>query len=444
MEYLPPFSKEAEIAVLGSILLDNEVVYQAMEKLEPDDFLLKQHQEIFSAIMSLNDEDKPIDLLLLRNQLEKNGKLEGVGGVAYLATLGNAVPTTANVEEYIDIIKEKSALRKLAGVGSSMSKDAALETKDAEAVLQDAEQSIYNISQQKRAATLTHIKNALNETYEQMMLATTNKGKLQGLSTGFTALDGLTSGFSPNQLIIIAGRPGMGKTSLALNFASHVAIKENSPVAIFSLEMSSAQLAQRMVCSEACVSLQSAINGSLNDQDWDKINEAIKDLTRAPIYIDDTSGVNISGIRSKCRKMKKSETGLGMIVIDYLQLMQTPSKSESRQLAISEMTRALKNMSRELEVPILLLSQLSREPEKGTGSHRPMLSHLRESGSIEQDADIVMLLYRESVYSSDEEEQEDTTTELIIAKHRSGPTGTINLAWMGEWTKYVGIANEYE
>lgn len=437
MEYLPPYSKEAEIAVLGSMLMDANAVSVALQKLEDTDFLSKQHQEIFFAMRALEQDDKPVDLLLLHDQLEKNGSLEGVGGDRFLATLAQAVPTSANVEEYIAIVKQKATLRSLAGIGGNISKDAGLETKDPDTVLEEAEQALFRLAQQKGASSLQPIQDIMGATLESIEAATLNKGSIRGFGTGFSELDHVLSGLVGNQLIVLAGRPGMGKTSFALNIASNVALKEKLTVAIFSLEMTGVQLATRMVCSDANVDSQRAIGGTLSDDEMQKVFESISRIGNTQLFIDETSGINIPGIRSKCRKLKKTN-GLDMIVIDYLQLIQTPARSENRQQAISEMTRSLKNLAKDLEVPILLLSQLSREPEKMGRSHRPQLSHLRESGAIEQDADVVLFLYREKNEES-EGGVEDTTTELIVAKNRNGPTAIIHLGWMGEFTKYISI-----
>lgn len=428
MEYLAPHSKEAEEAVLGCMLLDVDSVILATEKLIADDFFDHKNKAIFGAMVSLFEANVNIDLITLVNHMETKGELAGVGGDTYLASLGSSMVTTANVEEYINIVKEKSTLRRLSAIGSELSKDAALEVNEAEEVLSKAELAIMRVGQDKHTGSLEHIKDVLAESYNDLMEATTRKGELIGLSTGFKELDRMTLGFQKTQLIVIGARPGDGKTSLALNIASHVALREKKTVAIFNLEMSAGQLVKRMICSEAMVDLKKASEGSLSDEDFEKVNEAVRTLTTAPIYIDDTSGITVAAIRSKCRRLKM-QTGLDMIVIDYLQLMQSGKKTESRQLEVADLTRSLKILSKELEVPILVLSQLRRETEK---RNKPMLSDLRESGSIEQDADTVILIHR----YRDEADTMDLA-DFIVAKQRSGPTGTINVGWRGELTKFT-------
>lgn len=428
MEYIAPHSKEAEEAVLGCMLLDIDSVILASERLVAEDFFVHKNKAIFAAMMSLFEDNVNIDLITLVNYLETKGELKGVGGDSYVASLGSSMVTTANIDEYIEIVKEKSTLRRLSAIGSELSKDAAMEVTEAEEVLNKAEMAIMRVGQEKQTSALEHIKEVLETSYNDLMEATTRKGELIGLSTGFKELDRMTLGFQQSQLIVIGARPGDGKTSLALNIASHVALRENGVVAIFNLEMSASQLVKRIICSEAMVDLKKASEGTLTDDDFEKVNEAVRTLTKAPIYIDDTAGIGVSGIRSKCRRLKM-QAGLAMIVIDYLQLMQTKGKSESRQLEVAELTRSLKNLARELDVPILVLSQLRRETEK---RNKPLLSDLRESGSIEQDADTVILIHR----YKDETETMDLA-DFIVAKQRSGPTGTINVGWRGELTKFT-------
>lgn len=428
MEYIAPHSNEAEEAVLGCMLLDVEAVILATEKLVADDFFDHKNKAIFAAMAALFENNTSIDLITLVNYLETKGELTGVGGDAYVASLGSSMVTTGNIEEYIDIVKEKSTLRSLSSIGSQLSKDASLEVTEAEEVLNKAELAIMRVGQNKHAGGLEHIKEVLSESYNDLMEATTRKGNLIGLSTGFKELDRMTLGFQKSQLIVIGARPGDGKTSLALNIASHVALREKGVVAIFNLEMSAGQLVKRIICSEAMVDLKKASEGTLTDEDFEKVNEAVRTLTTAPMYIDDTSGIGVSAIRSKCRRLKMQD-GLAMVVIDYLQLMQSGKKTESRQLEVADLTRNLKILAKELEVPILVLSQLRRETEK---RNKPLLSDLRESGSIEQDADTVILIHR----YRDETDTMDLA-DFIVAKQRSGPTGTINVGWRGELTKFM-------
>lgn len=428
MEYLAPHSKEAEEAVLGCMLIDVDSVILAAEKLTCDDFFDHRNKAVYAGMMTLFEDNSAVDLITVINYLETKGELKGVGGDNYIVSLGNSMVTTANVEQYIEIVKEKSLLRRLTSIGNELSKDAALEVNEAEEVLNKAESAIMRIGQDKHAGTLEHISKVLTESYEDIMEATARKGELIGLSTGFKELDRMTLGFQKSQLIVIGARPGDGKTSLALNIASNVALKEDKTVAIFNLEMSAGQLVKRMICSEAMVDLKKASEGSLKDDDFEKVNEAVRTLTTTPIYIDDTAGIGIPGIRSKCRRLKLQK-GLDMIVIDYLQLMKAGGKVESRQLEVAELTRGLKILARELDVPIIVLSQLRRETEK---RNKPVLSDLRESGSIEQDADTVILIHR---YQSEDETMD--LADFIVAKQRSGPTGTIAVGWRGDLTKFT-------
>ena len=420
------------------MLLDSESVILASEKLISDDFYDHRNKAIYAAMMVLFEDDVSIDLITLVNYLEAKGELKGVGGDAYLASLGNSMVTTANLDEYIDIVKEKSILRQLGAIGSELTKDAALEVNESSEVLSKLEAAIMRVGQDKQTSRLEHIHDVLTSSYQDIMEASTRKGELIGVSTGFKELDRMTLGFQPSQLIVIGARPGDGKTSLALNIASHVALREKGVVAIFNLEMSATQLVKRIICSEAMVDLKKASEGTLSDEEFIKVNEAVRVLSSAPIYIDDTAGIGVPGIRSKCRRLKMQK-GLSMVVIDYLQLMKTKGKTESRQLEVAELTRGLKILARELDVPILVLSQLRREAEK---QKKPMMSDLRESGAIEQDADTIILIHR----YQDETEGTDLA-DLIVAKQRSGPTGTINVGWRGDLTKFIctetGISKEY-
>ncbi|MBQ9625361.1 MAG: replicative DNA helicase [Clostridia bacterium] len=431
-EYIAPHDIEAEKAVLGSMLLDEVALGLSIEKLKANDFYDEKHKAIFNALKQLYDDSSTVtvDLVILASFMETKGALEGVGGDSYLASLSDSVVAPSNVEGYIKIVKQKSTLRNLSEIGKMMHQDAALEKDTAEEVLNKAEAAIMHVGQGSFSGSLEHIKDVLAGSYQDILDATERKGALIGLSTGFGELDRMTLGLQGSQLIVIGARPGDGKTSLALNIASHVAIKENKPVAIFNLEMSAEQLVKRIICSEAMVDLKRASEGSLSDDDLEKVNEAVRTLAAAPIYIDDATEITISSIRSKCRRLKM-QSGLSLIVIDYLQLLNSTTKHESRQIEVAALTRALKILAKELDVPILVLSQLRRVPEK---KHTPNLSDLRESGAIEQDADTVILIHR---YTDDETEMEKA--EFIIAKQRSGPTGTIEVCWRGELTKFTSM-----
>lgn len=431
----PPHSIEAEKSILGSMLLSRPAVEQAMETLRGEDFYLARHQDIFDAIRSLYERGEAVDSVTVIDALDRAGKLAAAGGVMYITELSLYVPSAANAAHYIRIVEERSVMRQLIDASSAIASDAFSGEKSLEQMLDDAERAIFNISMKKTSDTMVHIRETLMACYNRVGELMKLNGALTGVTTGFRDLDELTSGLQPSDLVIIAGRPSMGKTAFALNLAQNAAIKGKKTVCLFSLEMSREQLVQRMLCSDSGVNMQSVRTGSISDMDLVKIATSLDPLSKADIYIDDSPGCGVAEIRSKCRRLK-SRTGLDMIVIDYLQLMQTSRKHDNRVLEISETTRKLKIMARELNVPVILLSQLSRGPEQRS-DHRPVMADLRESGAIEQDADVIMLLYRPAVY----DQSDDNTTEVIVAKHRNGPTATVKLAWLGEVARFADMDN---
>jgi len=431
----PPHSIEAEKSILGSMLLSRPAVEQAMETLRGEDFYLARHQDIFDAIRSLYERGEAVDSVTVIDALDRAGKLAAAGGVMYITELSLFVPSAANAAHYIRIVEERSVMRQLIEASSAIASDAFSGEKSLEQILDDAERAIFNISMKKTSDTMVHIRETLMACYNRVGELMKLNGALTGVTTGFRDLDELTSGLQPSDLVIIAGRPSMGKTAFALNLAQNAAIKGKKTVCLFSLEMSREQLVQRMLCSDSGVNMQSVRTGSISDMDLVKIATSLDPLSKADIYIDDSPGCGVAEIRSKCRRLK-SRTGLDMIVIDYLQLMQTSGKHDNRVLEISETTRKLKIMARELNVPVILLSQLSRGPEQRS-DHRPVMADLRESGAIEQDADVIMLLYRPAVY----DQSDDNTTEVIVAKHRNGPTATVKLAWLGEMARFADMDN---
>ncbi|HHY82231.1 MAG TPA: replicative DNA helicase [Clostridiales bacterium] len=433
MQRIPPHSLEAEQSVLGSMLLDKEAVAAASEVLRSEDFYSEAHQEIYDAIMDIFDRGTPVDLVTLAEALRQRGTLEAVGGGTYISDLSLTVPSTANVGYYIRIVEEKSILRKLISASNEIIKESFEASEDLDMIIDHAEKKIFDISQKKNSRSFESIKTILLETYSKIEELAKNKGKIVGVPTGFRDFDLRTSGLNPSDFILIAARPSMGKTSFAINIAQNAAVRYNVPVAIFSLEMSKDQLVQRMLSSEANIELQKIRTGDLSEEDWVKLVHAAGPLSQAPIFIDDTPGVSVTEVRSKARRMKM-EHGIGLIVIDYLQLMSGRGKAESRQQEVSEISRSLKALARELSVPVVALSQLSRGPESRQ-DHRPMLSDLRESGAIEQDADLVVFLYRDEYYNPDTEKK--NIAEAIIAKQRNGPTGTVELVWLGQYTKFV-------
>jgi len=439
---VPPHDLEAEQAIIGSMLTDKDAVISAIEVLKEDDFYREDNKAIYSAILNLYNRAEPIDIITVKAELESMGKFEKVGGLEYLAELPEKVPTTANAMKYIKIVEEKSTLRRLIKTANEIIELGYSPTEDVEDIMEGAEKKIFNIMQDKSQKSYTPIKDALVESFTKLEELYNRKQHITGVPSGFTELDYRTAGFHGSELILIAARPAMGKTAFALNIAANAALKGNTAVAVFSLEMSKEQLVNRILCSESMVDSNKVRTGKLEEDDWTKLAGTIGPLSEAEIYIDDTPGINIMEIRAKCRKLKL-EKNIGMVVIDYLQLIQGSGnrRSGSREQEISEISRSLKILAKELDVPVIALSQLSRAAEQRP-DHRPMLSDLRESGAIEQDADIVMFLYRDDYYNQDSEKKD--IAEVIIAKHRGGSTGTVELLWLGSYTKFVNLERRFD
>lgn len=439
---VPPHDLEAEQAIIGSMLTDKDAVISAIEVLKEDDFYREDNKAIYSAILNLYNRAEPIDIITVKAELESMGKFEKVGGLEYLAELPEKVPTTANAMKYIKIVEEKSTLRRLIKTANEIIELGYSPTEDVEDIMEGAEKKIFNIMQDKSQKSYTPIKDALVESFTKLEELYNRKQHITGVPSGFTELDYRTAGFHGSELILIAARPAMGKTAFALNIAANAALKGNTAVAVFSLEMSKEQLVNRILCSESMVDSNKVRTGKLEEDDWTKLAGTIGPLSEAEIYIDDTPGINIMEIRAKCRKLKL-EKNIGMVVIDYLQLIQGSGnrRAGSREQEISEISRSLKILAKELDVPVIALSQLSRAAEQRP-DHRPMLSDLRESGAIEQDADIVMFLYRDDYYNQDSEKKD--IAEVIIAKHRGGSTGTVELLWLGSYTKFVNLERRFD
>lgn len=438
---VPPHDLEAEQAIIGSMLTDRDAVISAIEILKEEDFYREDNKAIYTAILNLYNRAEPIDIITVKSELESMEKFEQVGGLEYLAELPEKVPTTANAMKYIKIVEEKSTLRRLIKTANEIIELGYSPTEDVEDIMEGAEKKIFNIMQEKNQKGYAPIKDVLVESFTKLEELYNRKQHITGVPSGFTELDYRTAGFHGSELILIAARPAMGKTAFALNIATNAAVKANVPVAVFSLEMSKEQLVNRILCSESMVDSNKVRTGKLEEDDWTKLAGAIGPLSEAEIFIDDTPGINITEIRAKCRKLKL-EKNIGMVVIDYLQLIQGSNKrGGSREQEISEISRSLKILAKELDVPVIALSQLSRAAEQRP-DHRPMLSDLRESGAIEQDADIVMFLYRDDYYNQDSEKKD--IAEIIIAKHRGGSTGTVELLWLGSYTKFVNLERRFD
>ena len=417
-------------------MLSTEALLDVVETVKERDFYDANHREIFKAIVDLNAKNSPVDTITVSEELKRRGTLEMVGGRAYLGSLSSEIPTTANAEEYAKIVAEKSSVRKLIDTASDVAAKGYEGSMEATTLLDYAEQGIFEISQSRHRGQYAHIKDVLLENIEIIDRAAQLDGGLTGITTGFKELDEKTSGLQKSDLIILAARPAMGKTAFALTVALNAATRGNASVMLFSLEMSKEQLGQRLLAMQSRVDMQNLKKGNLQRSDWDDINEALGELSKATIHIDDTPGISIMEMKSKCRRVK-AESGLDLVIIDYLQLMNPEGRADSRTQEISVISRNLKLLARELDCPVLVLSQLSRAPEMRS-DHRPMLSDLRESGSIEQDADMVIFLYRDEYYNEGEAIPGDC--EIILAKQRSGPTGTLHVAWISKITRFVDSA----
>ena len=445
---LPPQSLEAEMSILGGILIDNDAINRVLEVLLPEDFYRESHRKIFHAMMRLSDQREPSDLITMTDILRKQGELEEVGGAAYLATLVDYVPTAANISYYCKIVKEKAVNRKLISVATEIVTRGYDEQADVNELLDVAQKQIYEISENKLRPQYVPVQAVVKETFKILKSLHDRKELITGTPTGYTDLDNMTAGFQPGDLIIIAARPSMGKTTLALNIAQYASAesKKKIPSAIFSLEMGKEQLVMRFFASIARVDFGKMRTGHFQDSDWPRLTRAAGVLHDSKIFIDDTPAISVLELRSKARRLK-SEHDIGLIIVDYLQLMRGGANPESRQQEISEISRSLKALAKELNVPVVALSQLNRELEK-RGDKRPMMSDLRESGAIEQDADVIMFVYREAVYCEQCRKRDGSCTdghernaELIIGKQRNGAIGTVKLAFMGEHTRFENLSD---
>ena len=428
-----PQNIEAEQSVLGSMIIDRAAIARSAEALSADDFYRDSHKVIFSTILEMSQKDIPVDMITLIEHLRVINKLEASGGITYITDISTSVPSTANLKSYIDIVAQKSMLRKLIKASNEIIEDSYENQDDVEKVVDSAEKRIFEIAEKRNSSDFEHLSAVLEWGFLEIERLFNNKGEITGVGSGFKELDAKTSGFQKGDMVLIAARPSMGKTTFALNIAEYAALREGKKVVIFSLEMSKEQLAYKLLCSQANVDMLKLRTGNLEDRDWENIAKASGPLAAAEIFIDDTAGVSVMEMRSKCRRIKM-EHGIDLILIDYLQLMS--GSGESRQQEVSEISRSIKALAKEMQCPVIALSQLSRAPEQ-RADHRPMLSDLRESGSIEQDADLVMFLYRDEYYNKETEEK--NVAECIVAKQRNGPVGTVKLAWLGQFSKFGNL-----
>ena len=431
-----PQSLEAEQAVLGSMLTSKEAVAKALQWLKPHMFYKDAHAKIASSMVDLFDKGEPIDAVSVVNLLKKRDELKGVGGAYYISGLAESVPTTANIEHYSKIVLEKSILRTLIQVSHEVSKNAAEDNQDVDDILDAAESAIFNISEKRLKGGFEELGSMLHQTFEELDKIAAKPGSVTGVASGLMDLDNITSGFHPGELIIVAGRPGMGKTALALSMGRNAAVMDNVGVGMFSLEMANHQLAMRLLCAEGRVDSHLVRTGKLPKSQWKNLSLAVGQLAEAPIYLDDTAGMSVLEVRAKARRLK-AEKDIGLIIVDYLQLMSGPRGVESRQQEISQISRSLKNLAKEIEVPVIALSQLSRAVENRT-DRRPQLSDLRESGAIEQDADVVMFLYRPWIYSQEDEDK--GKAQVMVAKQRNGPTGNVNVTFIDRFARFENSA----
>lgn len=439
---VPPQNIEAEQSILGSILLDNQALNNVLEILSVKDFYNEAHRRIFAATIELSDRNEPCDLITLTNILKNNKQLDAVGGMAYLASLVDNVPSAANAAYYAKIVKEKAILRMLIGTATEILKNSYDTSAEIDQVLDKAEHAIFEISENKIRPAFFPIKDIIKDSFKTIERLYERKALITGVPTGFEKIDDLTSGLQKSELIIIAGRPSMGKTAFALNIASHAAVEMGLPVAIFSLEMAKEQLAMRMLASEAKVDSHRLRQGRLGETDWPKLTIAAGRISDAPIFIDDTPAIMVLEMKAKARRLK-AESGLELIVLDYLQLMRGGGNRDSREQEISEISRSLKALAKELNVPVIALSQLNRKVEDRT-NRRPQMADLRESGAIEQDADLIAFIYRDELYNKSEDNPEKGMAEIIIGKQRNGPVGTVKLAFLEKYTSFENLARPEE
>jgi replicative DNA helicase len=440
---LPPQNVEAEQSVLGAILIDNNALITALELVGEDDFYRESHRRIFSSMGELFDKNEPIDLITLTDQLKRKNELDAVGGSGYLASLVSMVPTSANVRYHSKIVREKAMLRGLLRSVTDIASNVYESELDPEELIDFAEKTVFDLSDKRIKTSFVTLKEVIKDSFQMIEHLYDRKEAITGVSSGFSKLDELTTGFQKSDLIIVGGRPSMGKTAFSLNIAQHVGVELKEPVAIFSLEMAKEQLAFRMLCSEAMVNSNDIRKGFIRKDDWHKLTSAASKLAESPIFIDDSSGMTVLEMRAKARRLK-AEHGLSLIIVDYLQLMRGRGNAERREQEISEISRSLKGLAKELRVPVIALSQLNRGVETRGGSKKPTLADLRESGAIEQDADVIIFLYRDEVYNKEIQDNKNKA-EIIVAKQRNGPTDTVTLTFLSHCTRFTDYADrEYQ
>ena len=434
-EYELPHSLEAEKAVIGCVLQDKNALASSFEIIKPEDFYFDANREVFSSCMELFNENLPVDIVTVSDRLTRYDKIDAVGGIAYLSSLATSISTTENVAYYAKIIKEKATLRRLSHAATAINEMAVSQECATDAALDQAQQIIFDVASGNDRSDLVPIKDVIMQTYTDMVENAAHPETLTGLDTGFDELNRRCGGFHGGEFILIAGRPGMGKSSFAVNIAEAASIRDGKTVALFNLEMPKDSIIKRIVCSQSLIDSSKMLSGKLEGDDWLRVSKNLDRLAAAPLYINDSPLITVSEIRAKCHRLKQTR-GLSLIIIDYLQLMQSGGRNESRQQEVSDISRSLKVMAKELDVPVIALSQLSRASETRTDK-RPMLSDIRESGSIEQDADMVIFLYRDEYYNKDTEDK--NLAEVILAKHRAGETGMFKLGWQGRYTKFINI-----
>ncbi|MFY9585345.1 MAG: replicative DNA helicase [Candidatus Acidiferrales bacterium] len=434
-----PHNLDAERSVLGAILLDNHVLNVAIEKLRPEDFFLEQHRRVFQQMIALGEAQHAIDLVTLTDELHRHGELEAAGGAAYLAQLVDGVPRITNLEHYARIVKEKALLRSLIHSTHAIQQQALEADEDADVILDRAESTIFQLAEERVRAGFIGVKELVRENFDRLARIFTEGKRITGLPTGYQQLDNITSGLQPSELLILAARPSMGKTALALNIAENVALRSGDPVAIFSLEMSKESLLLRLLASHARIDAHKFRTGHLAREDWGKMTDSLGRLAEAPLWIDDSGSVTVVEMGAKTRRLKRDK-GLSLVIVDYLQLVAARGRFSNRNEEVTSITRGLKGLAKELKVPVLVLSQLTRAPERE--ERRPQLADLRESGSIEQDADVVLFIYRPNIYKPDETPEERAKAEIIIAKQRNGPTDRINFVFLNTFTRFEEAAPE--